>query len=86
MNEKMIILPDGYTGGIVRCFTTPLEINSGVVKLPVIGSNLFGHMHEDDYTRAIALPVTPCGFIVVDFEAMGYTSRQMIKRFSPLHK
>jgi len=36
---NVIILPDGYNGHVVECWTTPIEVKDGVAKLPVVRSS-----------------------------------------------
>ena len=36
--SKTILLPDGYNGDMVKCYTRPLEVMGNTVKLGVVGS------------------------------------------------
>lgn len=34
-----IVLPDGYNGHTVKCYTDPIEVKDGIAKLRVVGSS-----------------------------------------------
>lgn len=56
-----ILLPDGYNGHVVECYTDPVEIKDGVAKLRVVGS-----LYEFALCRTEQLSkvteVEPCAF------------------------